>query len=155
MSRFLCALILCAALTPCASSQPSTTTAEVEVQQASDRFWATRERGDAAALVAQFTENAILMIPGLPDTAGRSAIRKLTEKRFAAAKTTDFKVQRREIQVMGGSAYELGWYSEIHRGEDEPMRLQARYLIVWKREGDRVWRVHRNLYNLSAAEPVP
>src|SRR5256885_342392 len=84
---------------------------------------------------------------------GRSEIRELAQQRFASARTTDFKVQRREIQLIGDSAYELAWYSETHRGQDQSLQLQGRYLIVWKRGSDKLWRVHRNLYNFSGATP--
>jgi ketosteroid isomerase-like protein len=154
MFRSLGVLIVCGVLTSCVTSQPATETVEMEVQQASDRFWTTRERGDASSLAAQVTETAILMVPGLPDAVGRSAVRDLLQQRFASARTSDFKVHRREIQVIGNSAYELAWYSETYHGEDESLRLEGRYLIVWKRGRDDPWRVHRNLYNFSAATPV-
>lgn len=170
MFRFLSILIACGILTSCVTTQPgprisdmevqqasdrsAPAIAEMEIQQASDRFWTTRESGDASALAAQFTEEAILMVPGLPDAVGRSAVRDLLKLRFASARTTDFKVHRREIQVVAESAYELAWYSETHRGQGEWTRLEGRYLLFWKRGHDDRWRVHRYFYNFSAATPV-
>jgi uncharacterized protein (TIGR02246 family) len=151
MSRSLWILTL-VALTACASVQPASEQSELAVQQASDRFWATRERGDARSFADQFTEDGILMIPGLADASGRTAIRELSEKRFPGTPTSDFKIQRREIQVAGDSAWELAWYEETYRGND-PVRMRGRYLIVWKRASDGVWRVHRNLYNFSGTVP--
>src|SRR5688572_18295331 len=99
MLRSLSVVMVCLLLTSCATSQHAAETAEIEIRQASDRFWATRERRDAAALAAQFTETASFMVPGLRDATGRTAILELLQKRFAGLRTTDFKVQRREIEI--------------------------------------------------------
>jgi uncharacterized protein (TIGR02246 family) len=155
MSKSLWILIVCGALTSCATVQPAPEQAQLEVQQASDQFWATRERGDASSFAGQFTEDGILMVPGLADAAGRSAIRELAQKRFASGRTTDFTVHRREIEVVGDSAYELAWYSETDRRQEQSFRMQGRYLIVWRRASDKLWRVHRNFYNFSDAAPLP
>jgi uncharacterized protein (TIGR02246 family) len=155
MFRSLAILMVCGLLASCATTQPSTEAAETEVQQASDQFWATRERSDAPALASQFTDTAIFGVPGLPDAVGRDAIRDLLQKRFASLRTTDFKVLRREIQVNGNAAHELGWFSEItHQGEGDAMRMEGRYLIVWSRGADGIWRAHRYFYAFSGARPV-
>ena len=154
MFRSLGFAFICALLTSCATAPVPTDTAEVEVRQASDEFWTTRGRGDASALAATFTETAIYGIPGLPDAEGRSAIRALLQKRFESFRITDVQVHRREIDVIGDSAYELGWFSEIHDNETDVTRLDGRYVIVWNRDHDARWRVHRTFYNFSSATPV-
>lgn len=146
--------IVCAALTSCVSSGPATEIAETEVQQASDQFWATYQRGDASSLAAQFTETGIHMVPGLPDAVGRSAIRDLLQDRSEGTRISDFAIHRREIAVSGDSAYELAWYTETRHGPRESFQMEGRYSIVWKREPDNRWRVARHLFNYSAAAPV-
>lgn len=153
MFRFLSVLLTGVALAACATAPPAAEDARVAVEQASDRFWAERDRADATAFAAQFTDDGMLMIPGLPDAVGRDAIRELMQKRFASTRITDFKVLRREIDVVGDSAWELGWFSEILRAENS-MRMSGRYLTVWKRGSDDVWRVHRYVYSFSGAKPV-
>jgi uncharacterized protein (TIGR02246 family) len=134
--------------------QPSPADARLEVQRASDQFWAARMRGDATAFASQFTEDGSYMVPGLGDAAGRTEILALAQKRFASA-TSEIKVERREIEVSGDTAHELAWYSEVVRPKDDgPMRMFGRYLLVWKRGTDNVWRVHRYLYNFSGADPL-
>jgi uncharacterized protein (TIGR02246 family) len=142
-------------LTACVTVQPATQQTELEVQQASDQFSTARERGDASSFAALFTEDGIFMVPGLSDAAGRSGVRELAQQRFASGRINDFKIHRREIQVIGDSAYELAWYSETDRRQEQPFRLQGRHFILWKRGSDKVWRVHRYLYNFSDAAPLP
>lgn len=154
MTRFLSTLILCVLLTACATVQPSTQQAELEVQQASEQFRVAHERGDAAALSALLTEDAVLMIPGMVDTEGRSAIQKLMQQRFGSMRIADFKIHRREISVIGDSAYELAWYEQTTRSEQGGFEMQGRYVIVWQRGSDDVWRVRRYVYNFSDATPL-
>ena len=150
MARLVWILIVCGALFSCVSTPPPAAATEQEVQQASERFWSSR--GDASSLAAQLTEDAILMVPGLPDATGRTAVQELMPQRFAASRSTDFKVHRREITMAGDAAYELAWYSETHHGQGESLRLQGRYVIVWK-HGDGVWRMHRTLFNFADVRP--
>jgi ketosteroid isomerase-like protein len=82
-------------------------------------------------------------------------VRRLAEQHCAGGRTEDVRIERREIQVAGDSAYELAWYSESSRRQEEAFRMQARHFILWKREGDNSWRVQRYLYNVSGAEPLP
>ena len=100
------------------------------------------------------TETAILMVPGLPDTVGRTAVREMLQKRAASLQISDFTVHRRETEVNGDSAHELGWFSAIHRGQGDTLRMEGRYLLVWQRGADGIWRVHRDLFNFSDAIPL-
>ena len=157
MARFIGALMVCLVLAGCGTTgapAAAAGTAETEVREASDRFWATRARADAGALAALFTDDGMFMVPGLPDASGRNAVRALLEQRFAGGRTFDFVVHRREIEVSGDSANELAWYSESHQAQGQTMRMDGRYLLVWRRGGDGVWRVHRYLYNFSGATPI-
>lgn len=141
MSRFLRIVLICMVLTACATVHPPAETEEAEVQRASDQVWAAHERGDAPGLAALVTEDAILMVPGFPDVVGRSAIQEAAQQMFASTQIADFRVHRREIEVVGDSAYELAWYSETLRAQNGSSRpVQGRYLIVWKRGSDNAWR---------------
>lgn len=151
MRRSVSILTVCVALVACVTGQPSTQDSERAVEQASDQFMAARQRGDASSFAALFTEDGIYMVPGLLDATGRAAVRELAQKRFASGPTKNFKIHRRETDVIGDSAYELAWFSET----TESHHMQGRHFILWKRGGDAMWRVHRYHYNFSAATPVP
>jgi uncharacterized protein (TIGR02246 family) len=122
-----------------------------EIEEARSAFWEAHGRGDARALAALVTEDAILMAPGMPDIRGRGAIRNTAEQMFAALSISDFKIERSEIEVLRDTAYEVTSYSETLRPTGgKPDSVQGRYLIVWKRGRDGVWRVHRNLFNMAS-----
>ncbi|HEX7708613.1 MAG TPA: SgcJ/EcaC family oxidoreductase [Thermoanaerobaculia bacterium] len=150
MLRLLAVFTVFTALAACATGQPSTQEAQRAVEQASDQFIEARQSGDAASFAALFTEEGIYMVPGLLDATGRTAVRELAEKRFAAGPSKDFKVNRRETDVVGDSAYELTWFSETGSHH----HMQGRHFILWKRGDDEMWRVHRYHYNFSDATPI-
>jgi uncharacterized protein (TIGR02246 family) len=125
---------------------------QLQVQRASDEFFAVRGRGDAAAFAAQFTDDGVFMVPGLPDSVGRTAIRELAQRRFQSSPATDFKLHQREIDVSGDTAHEIASFSETYQRDN--MQMHGRYVIVWKRGAGNVWRVSRYLYNFSGAEPL-
>jgi uncharacterized protein (TIGR02246 family) len=145
-------ILLVLSLMSCATTPPSTDSSELRVQQASEQFWAVRERGDAATFAAQFTEDGVFMVPGVADAMGRTAIQELAQLRFAGARTTDSHVHKREIKVLGDSAHEIAWFMETYPADS--MRMLGRYVIVWNRGADNVWRVRRFMYNFSGAQPV-
>ena len=152
MFKHLLLLGMCAALAACATTPQN---AERDVAQASDEFFAARQRGDVSSFVVHFTEDGTFMVPGLTDAAGHDAIRQLAQKRFAGGATEDFKVHRREIRFADDAAYELGWFSETDRRPGQAFQMAGRHVIVWKRGGDGRWRVQRYLYSFSDARPAP
>lgn len=153
MSRYFFIIALCAALHGCVTaSDSSEQPGGPQLEEASHRFIETRQTGDASSFAALFTEDGMFMVPGIPDAAGRSAVRELAQKRFSAARSIDLVIHRREIEVLGDTATELAWFSETSPAGDH--RMEGRHSIVWKRGSDQVWRVHRYLYSFSDARPL-
>lgn len=154
MKHIASSFVLLLALIGCATRQASQDR-KSEIKQARSAFWEAHGRGDARALAALVTEDAILMAPGMPDIRGRNAIRSTAEQMFEALSISDFKIERSEIEVIDDTAYEVTSYSEtLHPTGGKPGVVQGRYVIVWKRGQDGVWRVHRNLFNMaSGAHP--
>ena len=161
MARIFSLVIASVILLSCSSSQIATgdaqsppTRAEAEVREASDRFWSIRSEQNASLLAETFTESGLLGVPGVVDAVGRTEVRELLQK-MLAGRTTDFKLDRREVDVHGDTAYELGWFSEIsHLGDGDAMQMSGRYVIFWERERDSQWRVNRFFYAWASATPI-
>jgi uncharacterized protein (TIGR02246 family) len=137
------------ALLPACTSPPAP---EPDPRQAIDAaqaaFWEAHEQGDAQTLANLVTDEALLWGPGMDEVSGREAIQAAAEGMFAAMDISDFEVESRELTVHGDAAYELATYSETLTYEGaEPSTVRARYLIVWKRDADGGWRVHRNMFH--------
>lgn len=133
------------ACTPQSSPEPDP---RPDIDAARAAFWAAHEEGDAEALAALVTEDAVLWAQGMEEVSGREALHATAEGMFSAMAISDFEIDSRELTVHGGIAYELATYSETITYEGaEPSAVRGRYLIVWKREADGAWRVHRNMFH--------
>jgi uncharacterized protein (TIGR02246 family) len=119
-----------------------------DIDAAQAAFWAAHEEGDAEALAALVTDQAVLWGPGMDEVSGREGLRAAAEGMFSAMSISDFEIQSRELTVHGDIAYELATYSETvtYQGA-EPSAVTGRYLIVWRKEADGAWRVHRNMFH--------
>ena len=122
-----------------------------EISAARAVFWKAHEQGDAQALAAIVTEDAVLWAPGMEEVRGRPAILSAAEGMFAAMDISNFEIESREVDIHGNLAYELATYSETltYKGA-EPASAQGRYLIVWRKDADGNWRVHRNMFHFIA-----
>lgn len=68
-------------------------------------------------------------------------------RRTRIGQRQDVRRRLHESAPPGHVAYELATYSETltHEGA-EPSPVRGRYLLVWKRDADGQWRVHRNMF---------
>ena len=123
------------------------------IHNISRSFLAAYVRGDAAAMAALYTSDA-LIFPGQSDRiTGRKAIAQYWTLR-PGRRVTRHVVTPASITVDGKHAYDYGVY-EIAGGQDGrpwgPVR--GKYVAVWRREGT-TWRMHVDIWN-SGPVPAP
>ena len=120
-----------------------------KLDQVTGALDAAFRRGDAIAVATFFSEDAIISFIDLDDTSGRSAIAELF-RNFAATNTvTTFQRQLVEVQVCGASAYERGTFLFVFSPAGRaPITERGRYLAIWMRGLDGVWRIGRYMDNL-------
>ena len=102
--------------------------------------------GELATLGDIYTADAVLLPPG-GEFRGREAIRNYftlgPDRRQLA-----HSMQPDEILVHGNVATDVGtWTSTWRRGEEEPRTASGRYLIVWMKDADGVWRIHYDMWH--------
>lgn len=145
------ALVLVSTVWPsiaCKARDASDVAAAAEITIARSAFSEAHARSDAQALADLFTEDARLLPPGGDEVRGRAAIRAAAQSMFSALTVSDFKIEAQELQIYDSVAYELATYTETltpRVGPASPVR--GRYLIVWRRDPDRQWRVDRNMFH--------
>jgi uncharacterized protein (TIGR02246 family) len=115
-------------------------------KQAAD-FAAAFNRGDAKAVAAMYTEDAIALPPDADLVRGRAAIEKLwTEAMASGMKTLAFTVL--DVQSSGNLAVETGRAMIGLQPPGQPMTTQAgKYVVVWQRGADGQWRLLRDIWN--------
>ncbi len=111
--------------------------------------------GDFEQFMSVFTDDAIQLSAGLPDTIGKAAIRKVYEDALA---TNDIKVEfhTTEIRVAGDLAFERGTFTiHISRRADgaHVADVTSRHIHVLRRQPDGSWKTWRMMTN-SAAPPA-
>ncbi len=102
------------------------------------------ESRELAAWVDFYTDDAIFVGPGVPAIEGRSAFLDAAPQ----ISISSMEIVADSTLGTGDFAATLGratWVSGP-KGSDAP-RVRRRFLMVWRREPDRRWRIARELLN--------
>jgi uncharacterized protein (TIGR02246 family) len=114
-----------------------------------ERLLDALQRSDAHAYARNFSEDAISM-PGYgPIVRGREAIASAMAHTFEKLRFVEVDVATLDMRQTGETVLEAGRYRYVvaARESGERQTLTGRYVIVWKRVGDR-WKIA-----LDAAQP--
>ena len=146
----VCVLGTAISLSACAESKPNdegVREARVAIEAANAKFSQAFARGDANALAAMYTSDAIAFPPDSEMIRGNEAIGAFWKATRdggvqSAALTTD------DVGRTGDIAYEAGKVSlTIQVVGNEPTTAAAKYVVVWKRQPDGSWKLHRDIWN--------
>jgi uncharacterized protein (TIGR02246 family) len=99
-------------------------------------------RGNASAVADLYTEDAQVIAPGAPIATGRAAIAEFWQTSIASG-IKDLTLETTGVESDGNLAYETGVVRLVPK---EGAPTAARYVVVWKRLGDR-WLLHRDIWN--------
>lgn len=141
----LVAIMLAATLAgACATISGTGGTIETVALPANAAFDSAYRSGDANAVAALLTEDAIISSEGIPDVAGRDVIRDVLSRLFETTTVAAFTLQPTELQVSGAIAFERGTFIFSSGPKDgEQSTRTGRYTLLRKRGSDGRWLVHR------------
>lgn len=143
---------------PAASVAPAQDAASVRayIEQADVRFEEALGRGDAAALAAMYTPDAVVLAPNAPPLQGQQAIQGLWT---AAIQQMGFKkldLDVTDVEVSGDQAVELGNYALTIQPQGQAEVVdRGKYMVVWKKQPDGTWKLHRDMFNTSMPAQAP
>jgi uncharacterized protein (TIGR02246 family) len=126
---------------------PSQQAARAEIAAAIRSWEAKWSGGDAAGAAAGFTTDAINMRPGAASDAGRNAVEAAFRDFLSGVTVTEISFTTEELDVHGDTAYEHGSFVQRYTGRNTETTQRSRYMAVWRRGEDGVWRYHRFLFN--------
>lgn len=138
----------------CQSPQAQSSGASAEIAKVSDSYVKASQAGDAKAIAALYTDDAVEMPPNQPLLKGRAAIEQYYTKQFGGpAKVQSFALTRIESNASGDIGYEVGTYKQTITDGKNPMNDSGKYTVVLKRTGG-AWKVAYAIYN-SDTPPAP
>jgi uncharacterized protein (TIGR02246 family) len=113
------------------------------VDEGNRKFGAAAADKDYARMAALYTENAKLLPPDAPIVAGKQAIEEFWRTAANALGLIDVTLKTIDLEVTGDTAYEIGEADlKLSSGQ-----AKVQYLVVWLRDGDGQWRLHRDIWN--------
>ena len=136
--------LLCAFSSVCRADDSSTVRAAIE--QAGVRFAEAYGRGDAKAVAAFYTEDAIAFPPGAAMVKGRQAIQQMWQETMdSGVKSLSFTVI--DVGASGDLAHETGTaLMNVQPAGKEPTTASIKYVVVWKKQGND-WKLARDIWN--------
>jgi len=108
--------------------------------------------GDIEALVAVYAEDGIAAPDGSEFIRGHDALFELWSLPEGRV-VTHHQATPVELKVHGDFAYDWGYYegAVTQDGEARPP-FRGKYLVVWQRDPDGVWRIVHDMWNSLPAE---
>ena len=103
---------------------------------------------DAAGIAEHFTEDAILMAPGVPAMEGREAVRNYYQSIFDEYET-ELDSYYEEIKIDGDLAYGRGVakVTLITTNGTESSSSTSKYLNILQRQPDGTWKTTHDIWN--------
>ncbi len=119
------------------------------IEAAETAFAAAFNGGDGAGVAALYTDDAALLPPGGQRVDGRAAIQTFWQGAIDGG-LTNLTLRAVEVEGNGDAAYEVGAFSFQVPGEDgQPVTVEGKYIVVWKKSADGAWRLHRDIWNMT------
>jgi ketosteroid isomerase-like protein len=127
--------------------------ARAAIEAANAKFSEVFASGDATELAARYTSDAILFPPGDDMLRGSTPIGQFWKKTHEGG-VASVKLTTADVERSGDLAFETGKVELVIRAEGKPdSSASAKYLVVWKRQPDGAWKMHRDIWNdLPAAK---
>ena len=106
---------------------------------------------DVEALTALWDDDGVLLQPGAPAIAGKSAFRDFLKQSFAkspSAKVLKYVPDFRDLQVAGHVAYEWGYFDSTFKPseQEQAVNFRAKFIRVLKQQSDGTWKFTRVIW---------
>jgi uncharacterized protein (TIGR02246 family) len=152
LTLLLCAMTLTTACGGATTQQTATAPADpAPINNVRAQFQTAFNAGDAAAIAALYTDDAISLPDHHAALEGKAAIQQYLQGMFAQY-TPNISITPGDTEITGDIAHEHGTYSltMTPKAGGNAMSENGKYLIVLKRQADGSWKVHHDMDNAAA-----
>jgi uncharacterized protein (TIGR02246 family) len=133
---------------PEAPAAPPDPAALRDAIQAREKEWsAAFLAGNAAGVAALYTEDAASIQASGDPARGRDGISKMMQAQFDTTAVTAREDITDEVIPAGDYLVEVGHYSYqgTSKKANKPVSASGRYMVLWRKDADGVWRLHRDI----------
>jgi uncharacterized protein (TIGR02246 family) len=137
-----------------AAKEQSTSSGEA-IKQVADAYVKAMLAGDAKAIAALYTEDAVEMPPNVPSFKGRAAIEQYYVKLFSGGtKVGQFALTHLESRAVGDTGYDVGSYQQSMNppGQTTATSDTGKYVVILRRS-QGAWKIAYAIYNSDQAPP--
>jgi uncharacterized protein (TIGR02246 family) len=126
------------------------------INRVRDAHVAALNAGDAEAWAEQFTDDGVQMPPNAPANVGRAMI-EAWSRPFLGRFRVQFALGVGEVRVLDDWAFERGSYTITLTPKagmaGSPMQDAGKYITVYQRKGESIWRMARDIWNSNNPPP--
>jgi uncharacterized protein (TIGR02246 family) len=138
------ALLLALACGGSSPPEPSADEVRAAIEAQNRAFGEAVRAGDTAAIGALYTEDGAVLPPNGAKVSGRAAVAEFWAGALAGGVAAAVLTTEEVAYGGGDTATEVG--SAALSAKDGSALDEAKYVVLWKREGDS-WRLHRDIWN--------
>jgi uncharacterized protein (TIGR02246 family) len=142
----LTVVVAACARTPAAREPASAPDAELAIRDVIGRTQAANNAGDVDGWVAQFADDAVYMVPGLPAVTTRDGLRDIARAGFQ--NRADIRLEPVEIVVAGEWAFariDVTGSVTVHTGKT--IDVDVKEIAVFRRQAGGAWKIARLINN--------
>ena len=117
------------------------------IEEATAKFVAAFNAGDAAGVAGLYTDDAAIFPPGGERIDGRAAIQAFWQGAIESGLKID-DISAVEVHASSDMADDVGTLLLTVPGDSGPTKVAGKYFVIWKRTG-HTWQLHRDIWNTN------
>ena len=131
----------------CVTTSEAGSEADVERIETIWNIYSTaRVVGDYEVWLSLWDEEGIQMPPGAP-ARSKDVLDEIVPKAFSSGSVSSMNIYPEEIIVSESWAYARGTYDSEREVEGKAVRVEGKFLTIFKRQPDGTWRIYRDCFN--------